>query len=91
MRSVSRCEKRSPHCPQATEAEAHWWRSQLWVLLVSQWILFAPTLTDGGLGEQLVGLLCDWLLMIVWGRLYFVSAPAKKKYIFFGFLASVSS
>jgi quinol monooxygenase YgiN len=74
---------------QTTEADRHWWRSQLWILLVSQWILFAPTLFEGGLGEQIVGLLCDWLLLFVWGRLYFTVDPVKKKYILFGFIASI--
>ncbi len=74
---------------QAEEADRHCWRSQLWILLVSQWILFAPTLFEGGLGEQLVGLLCDWLLVFVWGRLYHLSDPVKKKYVLFGLIAAV--
>lgn len=37
---------------QAKDADAHWWRSQLWVLAVSQVILFAPTITEGGGFEQ---------------------------------------
>lgn len=56
---------------------------------MSQWILFAPTLFEGGLGEQIVGLLCDWLLLFVWGRLYFKVDEHKKKYILFGFIGAV--
>lgn len=75
--------------PQARDADAHWWRSQLWVLAVSQVILFAPTITEGGGFEQIVGLTCDWLLLGVWSLLYHKSDAHKRKYVIWGLLGAV--
>ena len=33
---------------------------------------------------QIAGLTCDWLLLIVWGRLYYLAAPEQRKWVKFG-------
>ena len=39
-------------CFSEPEALKSWWRSQVWILLVMQWILFAPTMYLVGMGEE---------------------------------------
>ena len=39
-------------CFSEPEALKSWWRSQVWILLVIQWILFAPTMYLVGMGEE---------------------------------------
>ena len=39
-------------CFSEPEALKSWWRSQGWILLVMQWILFAPTMYLVGMGEE---------------------------------------
>lgn len=39
-------------CFPEKEAIDSWWRSQLWILLVAQWIMFAPTIISCGIGEE---------------------------------------
>ena len=58
-------------------------------LCIEQVILFAPTITEGGGFEQIVGLTCDWLLLGVWSLLYHKSDSAKRKYVIWGLLGAV--
>jgi hypothetical protein len=58
-------------------------------LCVLQVILFAPTITEGGGFEQIVGLTCDWLLLGVWSMLYHKSDAGKRKYVIWGLFGAV--
>ena len=70
-------------------ASTNWLRSQLWILLVTQWVLFAPTLVLAGLGAQLTGIICDWMLLIVWARLYLGSDQPRRAYLKWGLAGAV--
>ena len=37
---------------ESSKAVTAWWWSQLWILLVASWVIFAPSLMEAGLGEQ---------------------------------------
>ena len=37
---------------EASKAFTAWWWSQLWILLVANWVIFAPSLMEAGIGEQ---------------------------------------
>ncbi|CAL5228542.1 g11696 [Coccomyxa viridis] len=76
-------------CFAETAAITNWWWSQVWILLVAQWIMFAPTITLTGIGEEITGLACDILLIIVWSRLWILSDARKRKYVFWGWLGAL--
>jgi hypothetical protein len=63
-----------------------WGSTCEWFLQV---ILFAPTLSEGGLYEQIAGLTCDWLLLGVWSYLFHRADQHKRKYVIWGLLGAV--
>mmetsp|Transcript_9004 Transcript_9004/g.26987 ORF Transcript_9004/g.26987 Transcript_9004/m.26987 type:complete len:680 (-) Transcript_9004:862-2901(-) len=65
--------------PLERGARGGWVFAQFWFLVITQFIMFLPTLPFVGLAEEWTGLGCDWALAFMWYRLYKACNNAEDK------------